>query len=196
MSRWIGACFHCLRGGLVGTAGRLRAGEPLVSTMRPDPPSGARASLRCRMDGAGSTTGVVGAPDAGPMTRAAPGHLEGQPRPDSCRRPVRLHAGVCGIGIWLPSILKEYHLSTLAIGWISAIPYLFACAGMILWARYASCRHRRFRRAVDDGLVEGVLRLLCRRPHCGGRHHDRGHGCVDVAETGGVEGVTMAGGGA
>ena len=44
--------------------------------------------------------------------------------------------GSYGIGIWLPLMLKEYHLSTLAIGWTAAIPYLFASIGMILWARY------------------------------------------------------------
>jgi MFS transporter, ACS family, tartrate transporter len=43
--------------------------------------------------------------------------------------------GSYGIGIWLPLMLKEYHLSNLAIGWIAAIPYLFASVGMILWAR-------------------------------------------------------------
>jgi MFS family permease len=48
-----------------------------------------------------------------------------------------------GIGIFLPLILKEYHLSNWAIGWISAIPYLFASAGMILWARYVDRRGRR-----------------------------------------------------
>src|SRR3984957_20152241 len=51
--------------------------------------------------------------------------------------------GSYGIGIWLPLILKEYHLSNLAIGWISAIPYLFACVGMILWARYVDQTGRR-----------------------------------------------------
>jgi MFS transporter, ACS family, tartrate transporter len=44
--------------------------------------------------------------------------------------------GSYGIGIWLPLMLKEYHLSNLAIGWITAIPYLFASVGMILWARF------------------------------------------------------------
>jgi MFS family permease len=48
-----------------------------------------------------------------------------------------------GIGIFLPLILKEYHLSNWAIGWSSAIPYLFASAGMILWARYVDRRGRR-----------------------------------------------------
>jgi MFS transporter, ACS family, tartrate transporter len=48
-----------------------------------------------------------------------------------------------GIGIWLPLILKEYHLSNLAIGWMAAIPYLFASAGMIVWARYVDRSGRR-----------------------------------------------------
>jgi MFS transporter, ACS family, tartrate transporter len=51
--------------------------------------------------------------------------------------------GSYGIGIWLPLILKEYHLSTLEIGWLAAIPYLFASAGMILWARYVDRKGRR-----------------------------------------------------
>jgi len=48
-----------------------------------------------------------------------------------------------GIGIWLPLILKEYQLSTWAIGWVSAIPYLFAAVGMILWARYVDRKGQR-----------------------------------------------------
>src|SRR6202048_3418319 len=51
--------------------------------------------------------------------------------------------GSYGSGIWLPLMLREYHLSTLAIGWTAAIPYLFASAGMILWARYVDRKGRR-----------------------------------------------------
>jgi MFS family permease len=51
--------------------------------------------------------------------------------------------GSYGIGIWLPLILKEYHLSNLSIGWISAIPYLFATFGMISWARLVDKRGQR-----------------------------------------------------
>ena len=71
--------------------------------------------------------------------------------------------GSYGIGIWLPLILKEYHLSTWAIGWIAAIPYLFASAGMILWARYVDLRGRRvFNLAITcflggAGLVAPIL---------------------------------------
>ena len=51
--------------------------------------------------------------------------------------------GSYGIGIWLPLMLKEYHLTNTAIGWIAAIPYLFASIGMILWARYVDQKGRR-----------------------------------------------------
>jgi ACS family tartrate transporter-like MFS transporter len=51
--------------------------------------------------------------------------------------------GSYGIGIWLPLMLKEFHLSTFAIGWISAIPYLFASVGMIVWARVIDQYGRR-----------------------------------------------------
>jgi MFS transporter, ACS family, tartrate transporter len=41
-----------------------------------------------------------------------------------------------GISIWLPLIMKEYRLSNLTIGFLAAIPYVFATAGMLLWARH------------------------------------------------------------
>ena len=51
--------------------------------------------------------------------------------------------GSYGIGIWLPLMLKEFHLSNAAIGWIAAIPYLFASVGMIVWARYVDNKGQR-----------------------------------------------------
>ena len=42
--------------------------------------------------------------------------------------------GSYGIGIWLPLIVKQYHLSNLAIGFVTAVPYLFASLGMMAWA--------------------------------------------------------------
>jgi MFS family permease len=48
-----------------------------------------------------------------------------------------------GIGIWLPLMLKDFHLTNTAIGWTAAIPYLFASAGMIVWARFVDQRGQR-----------------------------------------------------
>ena len=42
--------------------------------------------------------------------------------------------GSYGVGIWLPLILKGHDLTTMQVGWVSSIPYLFATVGMLLWA--------------------------------------------------------------
>jgi ACS family tartrate transporter-like MFS transporter len=64
--------------------------------------------------------------------------------------------GSYGIGIWLPLILKEYHLSTLAIGWISAVPYLFASIGMIAWARHVDRKGQRIVNLAVACLLGGI----------------------------------------
>jgi nitrate/nitrite transporter NarK len=43
--------------------------------------------------------------------------------------------GAQGIGLWLPQILKEHHLSPVQIGFTSALPYFLACFAMLGWAR-------------------------------------------------------------
>ena len=42
--------------------------------------------------------------------------------------------GSYGIGIWLPLIVKDYRLTNLEIGFVTAAPYLFASVGMMAWA--------------------------------------------------------------
>ncbi len=44
--------------------------------------------------------------------------------------------GSYGIGIWLPQILKTHGLSNLAVGYVSAVPYLFASVAMLVWAAH------------------------------------------------------------
>src|SRR6201994_991319 len=64
--------------------------------------------------------------------------------------------GSYGIGIWLPLILKEYHLTNFAIGWFVAIPYLFASVGMIVWARYVDRTGRRLINLAIACLISGA----------------------------------------
>jgi ACS family tartrate transporter-like MFS transporter len=45
-----------------------------------------------------------------------------------------LTVGSFGMGVWLPLILKEQHVSNVAVGFLSAVPYLFATIGMMVWA--------------------------------------------------------------
>jgi ACS family tartrate transporter-like MFS transporter len=51
--------------------------------------------------------------------------------------------GSYGIGIWLPQILKTHGLSNLAVGFVSAVPYLFASVAMLVWAAYVDRAGRK-----------------------------------------------------
>ncbi|MBN3754773.1 MFS transporter [Paraburkholderia sp. Tr-20389] len=42
--------------------------------------------------------------------------------------------GSYGIGIFLPQILREHHLSIITIGLLSSVPYLCGCIATILWS--------------------------------------------------------------
>ena len=56
-------------------------------------------------------------------------------RRDAHRHQFAFTIGSYGVGIWLPLILKGHELTTMQVGWVSSIPYLFATAGMLFWAR-------------------------------------------------------------
>ncbi len=76
-----------------------------------------------------------------------------------------------GISIFLPLILKEYQLSNWAIGWIAAIPYLFASAGMILWARYVDQKGRRIVNLAIACLLGGAGLVAPIDPRSGAGPH-------------------------
>jgi MFS transporter, ACS family, tartrate transporter len=43
--------------------------------------------------------------------------------------------GLYGIGFWMPQVLKTFGLSNLAVGFLTAVPYLVAAVGMVLAGR-------------------------------------------------------------
>ncbi|RAR55380.1 nitrate/nitrite transporter NarK [Paraburkholderia unamae] len=68
--------------------------------------------------------------------------------------------GSYGIGIFLPQILREHHLSILSVGLLSAVPYLCGCVATILWAGAVDRRGRRYANlAVTCALGAGGLLL-------------------------------------
>jgi MFS transporter, ACS family, tartrate transporter len=54
-----------------------------------------------------------------------------------------LIVGVLGVTLWLPLMLKQHGLSTNAIGWNTAWPYLMASIGLIVWSAHLD-RTRKF----------------------------------------------------
>jgi len=67
--------------------------------------------------------------------------------------------GSYGISFWLPQILKEYALSNQAIGLLSAIPYIVATFGMVIWGGYSDQSGSRARH-VAAGCLLGAVGLL------------------------------------
>jgi MFS transporter, ACS family, tartrate transporter len=51
--------------------------------------------------------------------------------------------GLYGMGFWLPQVIQSYGLDDLSIGFITAIPYLFAAVGMVLWGRRSDRKNER-----------------------------------------------------
>jgi len=64
-----------------------------------------------------------------------------------------LIVGVLGVTLWLPQMLRQQGLSTTAIGFTSAIPYLAASIGMIVWSR----RMDRTRAFLGNYVVACIL---------------------------------------
>lgn len=54
-------------------------------------------------------------------------------------------AGLYTLGIWSPQILQGFGLSTLAVGFVNAVPAVVAVAAMVLWARHSDRTGERVR---------------------------------------------------
>lgn len=64
--------------------------------------------------------------------------------------------GNVGIGIWLPQILKAHGLSNAQVGLLTAVPYLFATVGMLLWARHVDRTGKRINNLSVACLTAGA----------------------------------------
>jgi ACS family tartrate transporter-like MFS transporter len=45
--------------------------------------------------------------------------------------------GLYGIGFWMPQVIQTFGLDTLEVGFLTAIPYLFAAIAMVVWGRHS-----------------------------------------------------------
>ncbi len=64
--------------------------------------------------------------------------------------------GTYGVQVWLPLIIKQEKFSDLIVGVMTAVPYLFAVIGMIMWASYVDRKGRR----IDNVTVTCLLAAL------------------------------------
>jgi D-galactonate transporter len=70
-----------------------------------------------------------------------------------------IQMGVYAINFWLPSIIKSLgYQSAVTVGWLSAVPYLFAAVFMI-WAGRSADRHGERRWHVTVPMLMGLVGL-------------------------------------
>ncbi len=54
-----------------------------------------------------------------------------------------LMLGLYGLGFWIPMVLASHGLGIKALGWATALPWLAAVVGMLLWSRNSDRRRER-----------------------------------------------------
>jgi MFS transporter, ACS family, tartrate transporter len=65
-------------------------------------------------------------------------------------------AGLYTLGIWAPQIIKEFGLSTLAVGFLNSVPPTVAVIAMVLWARHSDKTNERTWHVVIACLTAAV----------------------------------------
>ncbi|WP_426128980.1 MFS transporter [Pseudomonas sp. DWP1b1] len=64
--------------------------------------------------------------------------------------------GSYGVQVWLPQIIKQEDFSNVTVGFLTAIPYLFAVFVMIAWAAYVDKNGRRIKNVTLTCMIACV----------------------------------------
>jgi MFS transporter, ACS family, tartrate transporter len=64
--------------------------------------------------------------------------------------------GLYGIGFWMPQVIQAYGLDPLKIGFLTAIPYLFAAVAMVLWGARSDRANERILHVALPLLLGGA----------------------------------------
>ncbi len=65
-----------------------------------------------------------------------------------------------GLGLWQPQFIKSFGVSTMATGWLNALPYVIAAVGMIWWGRRSDLARERFWHTFVPLAASGVALAL------------------------------------
>ncbi len=69
-------------------------------------------------------------------------------------------AGLYTLGLWAPGIIQQFGLSAIQIGFVNAIPGIFAVVAMVLWARSSDVTGERTWHVVGACLLASVGLVL------------------------------------
>ncbi len=65
-----------------------------------------------------------------------------------------------GLGLWQPQFLKSFGVSTMAVGWLNALPYALSAAATIWWGRRSDLARERFQHTLAPLALSGIALVL------------------------------------
>jgi len=65
-----------------------------------------------------------------------------------------------GLGLWQPQFIKSFGVSTMATGWLNALPYILAAVGMIWWGHRSDRSGERFWHTLAPLAVSWIALVL------------------------------------
>jgi ACS family tartrate transporter-like MFS transporter len=67
--------------------------------------------------------------------------------------------GLYGLGFWIPTVLASRGIALTHLGWASALPYVAAIVGMVLWSHHSD-RHRERRAHLTAAYLAAAAGFL------------------------------------
>ncbi len=66
-----------------------------------------------------------------------------------------------GLGLWMPQYIKSFGVSTMATGWLTALPSIIAAVAMVWWGFRSDRNAERYWHTLAPLLISGVALVLC-----------------------------------
>ena len=66
-----------------------------------------------------------------------------------------------GLGLWMPQYIKSFGVSTMATGWLNALPNVIAAVAMIWWGFRSDRTNERYWHTFGPLMISGVALVLC-----------------------------------
>jgi len=66
-----------------------------------------------------------------------------------------------GLGLWMPQFIKSFGVSTMATGWLTALPNIIAAAVMVWWGFQSDRSGERYWHTLGPLMISGIALVLC-----------------------------------
>jgi ACS family tartrate transporter-like MFS transporter len=71
-----------------------------------------------------------------------------------------ISSGAYGTLFWIPQLIKEFGLSNMQVGWLTALPYLLSAIAMVAWSRYSDVTAERVKHVALTTFISAIGFLI------------------------------------